>query len=430
MKQAVLIIHGIGEQKPMETLRGFVTALVGKEYTSAPDLVDDTFELRKLSYFDEKGNKPNTDFYELYWAYRFRDSTFSQVLKWFVGLIQSENIPKRFYFIKTILVLICVFFFVVIFLLMLNFLWGPEKSGSANIFSTYSWETVALIAEFILSFASYYFIKKIAMTAGDASRYLSPGPENIQERQAIKKAGIQTIYYLHEKKDYDRILLVGHSLGSVIGYDILKHAWPKYNRKLVFDSHNTKDHFKRKAEYPYKFRDSQYLYWSSQIGLDKWKVSDFITLGSPLTYADFLLADNREEFTQRIIQREIPVCPPVKGNLELDDKDYLFQYGYLDGQKVILHHAAHFALTRWTNIFFEGDILGGELTSLFGKGIIDKKVELIKKYKAGRTKKIDGKISSHTKYWMNGDMLKNESVELLKHIIFKSGKGLNNERSM
>lgn len=422
MKQAVLIIHGIGEQKPMETLRGFVTALVGKKYTSAPDLVDDTFELRKLSYFDEKGNKPNTDFYELYWAYRFRDSTFSQVFKWFVGLIQSENIPRRLHSVKSVFVLISTAVLVTSFLLILNLLLGSEQEASSNFFGNLSGETVALIIELLGSLIFYQLAKKIAMTAGDAARYLSPEPENIEERQAVKKAGIQTIDYLHEKKDYDRILLVGHSLGSVIGYDILKHAWPKYNRKLVFDPHNIKDHFKKKAEYPYKFRDTQHLYWSNQIGLDKWKVSDFITMGSPLTYADFLLADNRGEFTQRIIQREIPVCPPVKSNNESDSDDYLLQYGYKDGQKVILHHAAHFALTRWTNIFFEGDMIGGELASLFGKGLIDKKVELIKRYKAGKSKMVHRKISSHTKYWMNGDMLKNESVELLKHIIFESGK--------
>ncbi|WP_186754364.1 hypothetical protein [Echinicola salinicaeni] len=422
MKQAVLIIHGIGEQRPMETLRGFVCALVGENYSSSPDLVDDSFELRKLSYFHEENSV--TDFYELYWAYRFRDSTFSQVLKWFLKMISSESIPKRFQFIKTILVLICVSFFVIIFLLILNLLWGPEKNNSANFLTTYYWETLALIAEFILSFISYHFLKKIAMTAGDASRYLSPDPENIQERQAIKKAGIQTIDYLHEKRDYDRILLVGHSLGSVIGYDILKHAWPKYNRKLVFDPHKIKDHFKRKTEYPYKFRDTQHLYWSSQVGLDKWKVSDFITLGSPLTYADFLLAENSGEFAQRIIQREIPVCPPAISNHESDGENYLLKYGYKDGQKVILHHAAHFALTRWTNIFFEGDMLGGKLSSLFGNGIIDKKVELIKKFKTGKLKKIHRKRASHTKYWMKGDMLNNESVALLKHIIFKSGKAL------
>ena len=28
MKQAVVVIHGIGEQRPMDTLRGFVEAMI------------------------------------------------------------------------------------------------------------------------------------------------------------------------------------------------------------------------------------------------------------------------------------------------------------------------------------------------------------------------------------------------------------------
>lgn len=56
MKQAVLIIHGIGEQKPMDTLRGFVDAIIadpkpgeGPKFWSKPDKLSELFELRKLT---------------------------------------------------------------------------------------------------------------------------------------------------------------------------------------------------------------------------------------------------------------------------------------------------------------------------------------------------------------------------------------------
>ena len=56
MRQAVVIIHGIGEQRPMETLRAFVAGALGvdrdalKEFVfSKPDRIDDTLELRRLS---------------------------------------------------------------------------------------------------------------------------------------------------------------------------------------------------------------------------------------------------------------------------------------------------------------------------------------------------------------------------------------------
>ena len=63
---------------------------------------------------------------------------------------------------------------------------------------------------------------------GDAAIYLSPEPRNIQARQAVRDAGVALFESLHSGLDaehaYDRIVVVGHSLGSVIGYDILTYA--------------------------------------------------------------------------------------------------------------------------------------------------------------------------------------------------------------
>jgi hypothetical protein len=66
---------------------------------------------------------------------------------------------------------------------------------------------------------------------GDAARYLHVAPANVQCRHAIRQAGIKVLDTLHER-GYDRIIIVGHSLGSVIGYDILTHAWPSYHRAV------------------------------------------------------------------------------------------------------------------------------------------------------------------------------------------------------
>ena len=49
-RQAVLLIHGIGEQRPMSTLRSFVAALVGNSFRSKPDDLSKSFELRRLIY--------------------------------------------------------------------------------------------------------------------------------------------------------------------------------------------------------------------------------------------------------------------------------------------------------------------------------------------------------------------------------------------
>ena len=55
MRQAVVIIHGIGEQQPMSTLRRFVKAVLkdpsadGLLFYSKPDRISDTLELRRLT---------------------------------------------------------------------------------------------------------------------------------------------------------------------------------------------------------------------------------------------------------------------------------------------------------------------------------------------------------------------------------------------
>jgi hypothetical protein len=63
---------------------------------------------------------------------------------------------------------------------------------------------------------------------GDAARYLSPIPDNIKLRQTIRADGIQLLRKIHESGEYERVIVVGHSLGSVVAYDILKHLWQEY----------------------------------------------------------------------------------------------------------------------------------------------------------------------------------------------------------
>ena len=89
-KQAVLLIHGIGDQKPMDTLRGFVEAVwtqdsavhhpfVPATVWSKPDLVSDSFELRRLTTPRNKAGI-RTHFNEFYWAHLIQDTTLSHVL--------------------------------------------------------------------------------------------------------------------------------------------------------------------------------------------------------------------------------------------------------------------------------------------------------------------------------------------------------------
>lgn len=97
---------------------------------------------------------------------------------------------------------------------------------------------------------------------------------------------------------YDRIILVAHSLGSIIAYDILKHAFARINRYVDDD---------QQARQPKREELKALLRDPEAFSLDKfqelqrecreelnelgnpWIVRGFIMLGSPLTHAEFLM---------------------------------------------------------------------------------------------------------------------------------------------
>ena len=97
MKQAVVHIHGIGEQKPMDTLRSFVSAVLGPiknnedKYWSKPDSMSELFELRRLHSI----GRVKTHFYEYYWAYNAEGTKIAHVIEWLFDLIRrpSKDIP-------------------------------------------------------------------------------------------------------------------------------------------------------------------------------------------------------------------------------------------------------------------------------------------------------------------------------------------------
>jgi hypothetical protein len=107
-----------------------------------------------------------------------------------------------------------------------------------------------------------------------------------------------------------------------------------------------------------------------------WRVSDFITLGSPLTHAEFLMAADMEALRLAQTQRELPTCPPVPEWKQGADEWQLVRRpkgscATGTSPAPIPHHAALFAFTRWTNLFSrhrfvaQGDIVSGPLGPQF-----------------------------------------------------------------
>jgi hypothetical protein len=105
--------------------------------------------------------------------------------------------------------------------------------------------------------------------------------------------------------------------------------------------------------------------------LRTWLVTDFVTLGSPLTHAYYLMCKGgsaeqlKEDFEHRTHEREFPTSPPL-----LLDGDR--RLTFLDHGVQRFHHGGQFALTRWTNLYFPasqllwGDPIGGAVAPIFG----------------------------------------------------------------
>ncbi|RYG35832.1 MAG: hypothetical protein EON93_06015, partial [Burkholderiales bacterium] len=109
-KTAVLLIHGMGEQRPMESLWGFVEALWISDKAmvddrrsgvySKPDEITGNFELRRITTRPWiPPDSRRVDFFEFYWAHLMTGNTIQHVLVWLGSLIirRPSSVPARLF---------------------------------------------------------------------------------------------------------------------------------------------------------------------------------------------------------------------------------------------------------------------------------------------------------------------------------------------
>lgn len=406
VRQAIIVVHGIGEQRPGQTLRRFVDAVFphasGQVRYTKPDYISPLFEMRTFSVpGDQAVRRPTTDVYELYWAHLIRDTTLGQVYSWMLRLFLSprHQIPttlRRHVYVARGIVLAVT---VLVGLLVIT---GTTAAWSAAI--------AAGAFAFIpgLVWASWRFARNTLLLAfaGDAARYLEPKPGNIARRQEIREAGVDLLEALHDSGRYERIVVYGHSLGSVIAYDILTRSWALRSRRrqeglphnLLLNSCAVtalEDVLNPRQDSPptelAEVRRLQHAAWREHRANGfTWLVTDFVTAGSPLAHAQWLLnADKRVSFNNLVQERTFPTCPPVTEDLPTPTpgrtrRAFTFTHAYRDphyrnrSRSVqVPNHAALFALTRWTNLYFplsgisKGDPVAGPLRDTFGEWVLD-----------------------------------------------------------
>lgn len=430
-RQAIVVIHGIGEQRPMTTLRGFVTSLLNHEkihleddstertFWTKPDRVSNSYEMRKISAKGRSGMRSTTHFYEYHWAANMRDTKWQHILSWFWSLMFRNPLTSPSMRLRLLWLLL--WGIVLAWILTTGqflFVWLLEREDPFEGLNVL--RGIILFLPILLFVLHNIFIGFI----GDAARYLRVHVDNIHQREQIRKQGIELLKALHKTEDYDRIILVGHSLGSVIAYDIITYLWIEFNKSIHLGQEekfkenpdndwncsiggvsSTSKELKNIAKWSHKAelgdftpedaielqKDQSKLWQKIQYERKSWLITDLVTIGSPLTHAKLLMADSLKDFKLRIAEREYPMSPPT-----LDGADLTYPSG---SGSSFLHHATPFAVTRWSNIYYKGDFIGGQLARNFGPGIVD-----IETSYAGSTfKRIWSKISplSHIRYWIN-----------------------------
>lgn len=400
-RQAVLVIHGIGEQQPMETLRSFVAAVLpDRDVFSKPDTISRSYELRRLSTILRP--RQTTDFFELYWADKVEGTRLRHIFQWLRGLLfrSPATVPPH---LRALWVVTWVLLLGLVPLGLL--LYQAPLPG----YLSREWvrRLVAVLGPLALSIPHGFLIYYL----GDAARYLSPSPPNVATRRAIREAGVDLLRQLH-RDGYDRIVVVGHSLGSVIAYDILRYHWAEVHASFNDPKRMAQDRLAAMERMLYaeddaeqipvaRYRAYQRALWTEMYAQGHaWRVTDLITLGSPLAHAPMLLARDQVDLLQKVRDRELPTDPPQPdeqaGLSYVLDPPIRNNRGELVSPRVA-HHAALFCCVRWTNLFYPahgglfGDLVGGPLTSFFGEGVRD--VPL----RTGGWWRLT--LLAHTRYW-------------------------------
>lgn len=327
-RTAVVVVHGVGEKRPMETFDGFVrTALHphdGKwDYQPRPAEVTDTYEARR---YVAPGD---IEFFEYHWPFLMTAGKYAGVAPTALRLFlrRPGNVPDALLGIWR-----RVWTVVLAALLLIPILFA---SGYALNSDVPAWIIGLTISAVVLIFwfglyrmLARALVNKKTAPLVDSARYLDPSPPAYVARRAVRGGLVDLLRDLHED-GYARIVVVAHGVGTYIAYDALTLFWAQTHKQ---GKHSC--------------------------------ITDFVTVGAPLVLADLLLTR-----------------PPLLSGMKTSDgalRRELFEELMRRGVVVGCRSESGFAAARWTNLWFPvargsrgGDWFGGELGPLFGAGIRD-----------------------------------------------------------
>ena len=242
-KTAVLVIHGIGEQNPYEPLDAFARGLFTELRRELPTA---TLSPRKISHPDwvqaairieNPESDDAVDIFEYYWSPFTEDKLSAiQTLWWLLKADLSpiwhlrDNLAELrtafrgedrgypwllFREFRRILFLYLPLAYALVGLIR----WSGSHLAS-NWFgkaATLDWKVIgAALISFPLTYVLTKYVADVAVyTTADAKS------KNFEARTKILNGSTEALASLLKEKEYDRVVLAGHSLGSVIAYDTI-----------------------------------------------------------------------------------------------------------------------------------------------------------------------------------------------------------------
>ncbi|HEX6474849.1 MAG TPA: hypothetical protein VF114_07155 [Candidatus Limnocylindria bacterium] len=406
VRQAVVIVHGMGEQRPLETLNEFIGAALAADdggkrlFYSRPDQVVDSYESRRYlapAAHDSTGEiRAQTEFFEYHWAHLMQGNRLDDLWPAFRRMLLSPP-----WFVPAGLrVLWALFWAAVIAGVLLFIQVGPRFDALAGL--TIADVVRGIVGGGIVAVVLTYVITRwlpswLTSSFVDVVRYLDTSPRSYAVRHDIRAGIVDLLQGLHADGRYQRVIIVAHSLGSYIAYDAISYLWGQMDKlhagpvrpDLVDPEAGDPPDGLAELEVAASaltskgdataFQAAQRRLWLGMRDAgNPWLITDFLSFGSPMYMADRIYTRNRGQFDRRVDLRELPTCPPqaelaVRNNINHQK----LWFSWNNRGRRVLHPAAPFAVVRWTNFWFParlrffGDWFGDKLRPLFGDGIVD-----------------------------------------------------------
>lgn len=375
-KIAIMVIHGIGEQQPFETLDDFFKPFIRNyENRTKKAAVKKHVLLRYdpewiescIQVLPEGTGLPEFTICEYYWSYMTqRQITPAEIVQWTVQVAQAA---KRFYFgknastyadpndplwkgnefdhYKYLVRMLCWGNLVGRLLLLLKPLLKsvPGMVLLGNLLTAFPLRWIWVLCSKI---AVDYF--------GDVALYCSMDKKSkyFEVRKKILDKAVEKARFMLKNQDYTDIIFVGHSLGSVIAYDTLD----RLNTEMNVDK---------------------------TLAIHADKIKGLVTCGSPLDKIAFF-------FDEHIDRKNQPVRHAIVSQLHGFKRGSLDHY-FDDGIRQFFDNIV------WLNFWAPTDIVSGRLHAY--KGLNNIRFDF-----AGMNF-----IKSHLAYWNTDDMFERIMTE-------------------